>query len=39
MLAHFWRLAFADVQIGTALIDNHAEKLIKISHHLMTKSE
>jgi len=32
VLAHLRRLSFADMQIGTALLDDYAEKLIQVSH-------
>jgi hypothetical protein len=30
---HFRRLPYPDVQIGPAVLDNHAEKLIEVSHY------
>ena len=32
MHPHLWRFSFADVQVGPAVLNNHAEKLIEVSH-------
>jgi hypothetical protein len=30
--AHFWWLALSEMQIGAAVFDDYAEKLIQVSH-------
>src|SRR5258708_19933309 len=32
MHPHFWGFSFTDVRVGPAMLNNHAEKLIKVSH-------